>query len=122
MHTDDDLDGDKCTVKSTENRHRMVEQHRSLHWTGVVPGPTAIAMAENIERIMAMSSDVAEPAAVEEGQGPDEQKKPKGTAKAKAKAKPKAAPDLRRIYISALAAVCLEWVTIMSDVKARLAP
>jgi hypothetical protein len=97
----------KCTVKSTESRHQVVEQCRSLHWTGVVPAPMAIAIAENMERIMAMSSDVTEPTAVAETQesGEPPQKRAKGKGKAKAKPKPKSAPDLRRTYISALAAV-----------------
>jgi hypothetical protein len=120
----------KCTVKSTENRQQVVEQCRSLHWTGVVSGPTAIAMAENIERIMAMTSDVTEPAAVEAkppdvppSEGPPSKRaKGKGKAKAKGTPKPKSASEMRQTYISALAAACLEWVTIMSDVKARLLP
>ena len=38
----------------------------------------------------------------------------------KPKPTPKSQQEQRRTYISALAAMCLEWVTIMSDVKARL--
>jgi len=128
--TVDELVQYKCTVKSTESRRQTVEHVRSLHWTGVVPGPTAVAMAENIERIMAMSYDEteavaaadAESAAAAADEPPQKKLKGKGKAKAGPKPKPKPKPqqELRRTYTAALAAMCLEWVTIMSDVKARL--
>jgi hypothetical protein len=103
---------------SKETLSRTSVRERSLHWTSMLTGQVALEMAQNVESLFAIgdspsssttpSADVAAP-----------------KAKAKAKAKPKAKRvvtpvDTRKQYITALGSRCMEFISIMMEIRAKL--
>jgi hypothetical protein len=104
----------KVTGECKESFSSSSERTRALHWTALLQGQVALEMAQNIESMFAIE---ASPAAPDRAAG-----KPKPCPKPRPKKEKKVVTpaDARKLYVDALASRCMEYTSIMMEIKAKL--
>jgi hypothetical protein len=112
----------KVSGESKETFSSSSERTRALHWTAMLQGQVALEMAQNVESLFAIESSAS--SASTSGGGSEQAGKPpkaKGKGAAKQRAKKVATPaDTRKVYIDQYASRCMEFISIMMEIRAKL--